>query len=73
MWHVWGKKLIGQRVFVGKPVVKRSLERPRRRYKDNVNTDLTEIMWEGVYWVYVARDKDIWWAVAHTVVNIRVP
>ena len=58
---------------MGKPVGKRSLERSRRRYRDNVNMDLTEIMLEGEYWVYVARDKDIWWAVVHTVVNIRVP
>jgi hypothetical protein len=58
---------------VGKLVGKRSVERPRRRYKDNVNMDLTEIILEGVYWIYVARDKDICWAVVHTVVNIRVP
>jgi hypothetical protein len=58
---------------MGKPVGKRSLERPRRRYKGNINMDLTEIIWEGVYWVCVARGRDIWWAVVHTVVNIRVP
>ena len=43
---------------MGKPVGKRSLERPRSRYKDNVIMGLTEIIWEGVYWVYVARDKE---------------
>jgi hypothetical protein len=60
---------------VGKPVGKMLFERPRRRYKDNVNMDLTEIILEGiqVYWVCVAQDKDIWWAVVHTVVKIRVP
>jgi hypothetical protein len=60
---------------VGKPVGKRSFERPRRRYKDNVNMDLTEIILEGiqVYWVYVARDKDTWWAAVCKVVNVRVP
>jgi len=60
---------------MGKPIGKRSFERPRRGYKDNVNMDLTQIILESiqVYWVYVARDKDIWWAVVYTVVNIPVP
>ena len=58
---------------MGKPVGKRSLEKPRRRYQENVNMDLTEMICEGVFWVYFARSKDIWWAVVHSVVNIRVP
>lgn len=70
---MWDSKWIGQRSFVGKPVGKRSLERPRCRNKGNVNMVVIEIMWEGLYWVYVAGGKDIWWAVVNTIVNIRVP
>jgi hypothetical protein len=38
-----GEKLISYRALVGKPEVKRSLRRPRRRRKDNINMDLREI------------------------------
>ena len=31
------------RVLVGKPEGKRSLGRPRRRWKDNIKTDLQEV------------------------------
>jgi hypothetical protein len=36
------------RVLVGKPEGKRPLERPRRRWKDGMKTDLGEIGW-GVW------------------------
>jgi len=31
------------RVLVGKPLGKRPLERPRRRWEDNIKTDLQEV------------------------------
>ena len=31
------------RVLVGKPEVKRPLRRPRRRWEDNINTDIHEV------------------------------
>ena len=34
-------------VLVGKPEEKRSLERPRRRWEDNIKMDLQEVGWEG--------------------------
>jgi hypothetical protein len=34
------------KIFVGKPEIKRPLERPRRRWKDYVRTDFKEIGWE---------------------------
>jgi len=30
---------------VGKPEVKRPLRRPRRRWEDNIKTDLQEVGW----------------------------
>jgi hypothetical protein len=33
------------RVWVGKPEGKRSLGRPRRRWEDVIETDITEIVW----------------------------
>jgi hypothetical protein len=34
--------------LVGKPEVKRPLERGRRRWEDNITMDLREIGWGGV-------------------------
>jgi hypothetical protein len=39
------------RVLVGKPVVKRPLERPRRRWKNGIKMDLREIGWGGAEWM----------------------
>jgi hypothetical protein len=29
--------------------------------------------WEGVDWIDMAQDRDKWWAVENTVMNLRVP
>jgi hypothetical protein len=34
--------------FVGKPIGKRSLRRPRHRWEDNIKFDLREIGWSGM-------------------------
>jgi hypothetical protein len=41
-------------ILVGKPERKGSLERPERRWKDNVKMDHRKIVWEGVDWIYLA-------------------
>jgi len=38
------------RVLVGKPEGKRPLGRPRRRWVDNITTDLQEVIWTGLGW-----------------------
>jgi hypothetical protein len=35
--------------------------------------ELREIEWEGVDWIHLAQDRDKWWAVVNTVMNVRVP
>ena len=37
-------------VVVGKPEGRRTLERPRRRWTDNIKIDLTEVEWGGGSW-----------------------
>jgi hypothetical protein len=46
------------RILVGKPEGKRPLGRPRRRWVDNIKMYLTEIEWDGVDWIKLARDRD---------------
>jgi len=44
------------RVLVGKPVGKRALGRPRRRWEDNINMDLQKVecgVWTGSIWLRI--------------------
>jgi hypothetical protein len=61
------------RVLVGKPEGKRPLEKPRRRWVDNIEMDLGEIKWDGVGWIDMAQDRGKWRAFVKTVLNLRVP
>jgi hypothetical protein len=69
-----GKKRNAYRIFVGKPEGKRPLGRPRRRWVDNINTDLKrEREWDGVDWIDMVQDRDQWRALVNTMLNLRVP
>jgi hypothetical protein len=46
--------------LVENPEGKRPLGRPRRRWMDNIKMDLTEIGWDGKYWIDLAQDRDQW-------------
>ena len=59
-------------VLVGKPVVKRPLGRPRRRWEDNIKIDLQEVVGGGD-WMELAQDRDRWQALVNTVMNFQVP
>jgi hypothetical protein len=58
---------------VGKPEGKRPLERPRRRWEDNIRMDLREIGWGSMDCIDLAQDRDQWRALVNTVMNLRVP
>jgi hypothetical protein len=40
-----GDRRVAERALVRKPEGKRSLGRPRRRWEDNIKTDLQEVGW----------------------------
>jgi hypothetical protein len=61
------------RILVGRPEGRRPLGRPRRRWEDNIKMDLQEVRWEGVDWIDMAQDRDIWRAVVNAVMNLLVP
>jgi hypothetical protein len=48
------------------------LGRPRRRWEDGIKMDLRETGWESVDWIQLALDRDQWWALVNTAMNLRV-
>jgi hypothetical protein len=69
MWEMRG----AYNILVGRPEGRRPLGRPRRRWEDNIKTDLREIGFGDVDWIHFAQDRDRWRAVVNTVMNLRVP
>ena len=61
------------RVLVGKPEGKRQLGRPRRRWDDNIKTDLQEMGGGCGEWMELAQDRDRWRALVSAVMNFGVP
>jgi len=68
-----GERRCVYRVLVGKPERKRSLERPRHRWEDNIKMDLQEVGCGGVDWIDLSQDRDRWRAFVTAVMNLRVP
>ena len=58
--------------FTDKPTGKRSLERPRRRWEDNIRMDLEEIGINVGNWVDSAQDRDYWRALVNAALNLRI-
>jgi hypothetical protein len=58
---------------VGKPEGRRPLERPRRRWENNVRTDLQEVGCGCEDWIGLAQDRDRWRELVSVVRNLRAP
>ena len=82
--HVWiyvrlpacvayGREKGVYRVLVGKPEGKRPLGRPRRRWVDNIRTDLQDVGCGYMDWIGLAQDRDRWRTLVTAVMNLRVP
>jgi hypothetical protein len=68
-----GERGNAYRTLVEQPEGKRPLERPRRRWVDNIKIRIREIGWDGMDWIDLAQDMDQWRALVNTVMNLRVP
>jgi hypothetical protein len=60
-------------VLVWKPEEKRPLGRPRRSWEENIKMDIQEVRCEGMVWIELAQDTDMWRALVNAVMNLRVP
>jgi hypothetical protein len=69
----YGEGIGVHRVLVGKPEGKRPMGRPRRRWGENIKMNLQEVGGSFGEWMELAQDKERWWALVSTVVNLRVP
>ena len=58
---------------MGKPEGKRPLERPRRRWVDNIRTDLQEVGCGCMEWIGLAKHRESWRTLVSEVMNLRVP
>jgi hypothetical protein len=67
-----GEKRGTYRILVGGPEGRRQLERPRRRWEDNIKIDLQEVDW-GMNWIELAQDRDRRRALLNVVMKLRVP
>ena len=61
------------RVLLGKPEGRRPLERPRRRWVDNIRMDLQELGCEYMDWIGLAQNRHRWRTLVSAVMNLRVP
>ena len=59
------------RFLLGKPEVKRTLGRPKRRW-GNIKMDLQEAGCGGIDWIDLAHDRDSWRLLLNPVMNIWV-
>jgi hypothetical protein len=57
-------------VLARKPEGKRTLGRPRRRWEDNIKTDLQEVGGGCGDWMELALDRDIWRTLVIMIMNI---
>jgi len=46
--------------------------RPRHIWRNNINLELKERGHEGVEWMRLAQDRDHWWVLVNTVMNLSV-
>jgi hypothetical protein len=57
-----GERRGAYRALVGKPEGGRSLERPRRRWEDNIKMDLREVewgVWTGSIWLRIGTGGEL--------------
>jgi hypothetical protein len=57
---------------VGKAEGRRPLERPSRRWEDNIIMDLRAVGW-GTDWIELSQGRDRWRSIVNAVINLLLP
>ena len=68
-----GEERVVYRVLVRKPDGRRPVERPRRKWLDNIRVDLQEVGCGYMDWIGLAQGRDSWRTLVSAVMNLRVP
>jgi hypothetical protein len=68
-----GKKRNACKFFVGEPEGKTPLGRYGSRVENNTKMNLTETGLRDMDWINLVQDRHQLWALANTVMNLRVP
>jgi hypothetical protein len=42
-------------------------------WDDNIQMDLQQVGCEGMDWIDVAHDRDMWWTLVNVVMSLQVP
>jgi hypothetical protein len=61
------------RILIGKPEGRRPLGVPRHRWAESIKMSLRKTGFEGVDWIHMSQDRDLWRAFVNTVMNLLVP
>jgi len=61
------------KISIRKSEGRRQLRRPKHRQEDNIRMDLMEIGCVSVDWMHLAQERNQWWVLVNTVLNIWIP
>jgi hypothetical protein len=61
------------RVLARKPEGRSPMERPSRRWEDNIKMDLQEVGYGCMDWIELTQDRNRWQALVNEVMNVLVP
>jgi len=67
----WGEGVYT--ILLGKLEERRPMGRPRRRWVDNIRTDLQEVGCGYIDWIGLAKERDRWRTLVSAVMNFRIP
>ena len=70
---LWGRAEVYTGFWWGYLTGKRPFGRPRRRWEDNIKTDLQEVGCGGVDGIDLPQDRDRWRKLVNAIMNFRVP
>jgi len=68
-----GEKSVVYRFLVGKPEGRRPVGRSRRRWADNIRTDLHELGCVYIDWIGLSQHRNSWQTLVSAVMNFQVP